>query len=352
MTMRKSYFIILLVAVGFCVCGCGKRPAIVKSGSIEVMGTFANIVATAENEKIARAAVIAAIAKLHYIDKLMSDYDPESELSKVNRDGFEMPVKVCADLLYVLNKSVEYSRVSEGAFDVTIGPVVDLWHIAGEQGSEPTAEQIATAKSKVGYEKLIIDNENSTVRFAVEGMRIDLGGIAKGYAIDLAIEATQQNGVTGAMVDVGGDIRCYGSPPGKEYWRIGLQDHRRQGQMLLVLKLNDAAVATSGDYQRFVVIDDKQHSHIMNPKIADSARELSSVTVITPTAIQADALATAVTVVGAEKGVRLIETIAEAETLLVPNSDELEFINTAGIGKYIDTNFNPDSYSSPSKTAE
>jgi thiamine biosynthesis lipoprotein len=350
--MWKNIINVLAVASIFTLCGCAKKPAVVKSGTIEVMGTFASIVATAENKEIARAAVSAAVEKLHYVDKLMSDYDPKSELSKVNREGFGKAIKVDADLLQVLNKSVEYSRVSEGAFDVTIGPVVDLWHIAGEQSIEPTAEQIATAKSKVGYEKLIIDNENSTVRFSVDGMRIDLGGIAKGYAIDLAIEATKQNGALGAMVDVGGDIRCYGSPSGKEYWRIGLQDHRKQGQILLVLKLNDAAVATSGDYQRFVVIDKQQHSHIMNPAMADSARELSSVTVIAPTAIQADALATAVTVVGSEKGIRLIEAIAEAETLLIPNSDELELMNTAGIGKYIDTNFNPDSYSSPSKTTE
>ena len=236
-----------------------------------------------------------------------------------------------------MNKSVEYSAVSGGAFDVTIGPVVDLWRAAGERGGGATVEEIAQAKSKVGYKKLIIDNENSTVRFAVEGMRIDLGGIAKGYAIDLAIEAMRKCGAVGAMVDVGGDIRCYGSP---------------QGQILLVLRLNDAAVATSGDYQRFVVIDGEQHSHIMNPEIADSARELSSVTVIAPTAIQADALATAVTVIGADGGMRLIETIGEAEVLLIPNSDELEFLNTVGIGRYIDTSFNPDSYSLPSATAE
>ena len=120
-----------------------------------------------------------------------------------------------------------------------------------------------------------------------------------------------------------------------------MQDHRKGGQILLVLKLNDAAVATSGDYQRFVEVDGAQHSHIMNPHLADSARELSSVTVVAPTAIQADALATVVTVIGAERGMELIETIDQAETLMIPNSDELILMQTAGIAKYIDDEYEP-----------
>lgn len=351
--MQKYKNLLLIFAVMLSVSGCWQRkPAIVKSGTIEVMGTFANVVATADDKETARIAVRAAIEKLHYVDELMSDYDPESELSKLNQHGYDKPIKVSDDLLHVLKSAVEFSRISDGAFDVTIGPVVDLWRSAGEKGKTPTAEQIAQAKSKTGYRKLIIDDENSTVRFAVKGMRLDLGAIAKGYSIDLAIDAMRDKGAIGAMVDVGGDIRCFGNPSGKSYWRIGLQDHRKQGQILLVLKLNDAAVATSGDYQRFVVIDDQQHSHIMNPEKADSAMELSSVTVVAPAAMQADALATAVTVMGAESGMRLIETVDGAETLLVPNSDELAFIHTKGIAKYIDTDFNPDTYSSPSKVTK
>ena len=293
------------------------RTVNVDSGSRMTMGTFARIVAVAQTHRQAEKAIAAAFEAIEAVDDTMSDYDPDSLLSEVNRDAYEHPVQVDADLFEVLTAAKLYSCASDGAFDVTIGPVVQLWRKANEDGVAPTPEALAKAKQAVDYEGLILDKDNRTVKFANEGMFIDLGGIAKGYAIDQAVEALQAAGLKGGMVDIGGDLRCFGVPAGgKPHWLVGLKDPQTpQDYNTIIMKLNmdDKAIATSGDYQRFVMIGNEKHSHIINPDTADSAQDVSSVTVIAPTAMAADALATAVTVLGAEDGLLLIESLDDCE---------------------------------------
>ena len=247
-----------------------------------------------------------------------------------------------------MQKSADFSRLSGGAFDITIAPLTELWRSAAEVNSVPTEAEISEVRSKVGYEKLILDSNEMTVRFAVDGMKLDLGGIAKGYAVDMAVEAMQKGGAVGGMVDVGGDIRCFGLPPkGKKTWRIGLEDPTEPqggdqtltagaGTILLILKLNNAAVATSGGYRRFVLIEGKRYSHIMDRDTATSAEGLSSVTIIAQNATDADALATAVSVMGPEKGLALIEIIPKTEAILIMPPPEYQLIKTTAAEKYID----------------
>ncbi|HEG43398.1 MAG TPA: FAD:protein FMN transferase [Phycisphaerales bacterium] len=312
----------------------------VDGGYRTVMGTFANIAAVSEDHSIAARSVEAAFDALVAVDDMMSDYKPDSELSRLNRNGFPGPVEVSPGLFDVLLASAEYSRMSEGAFDITIGPVVELWKQAKEMGQKPTQQGIAAARSKVGYEKLILklDGQTRTVRFAVDGMRLDLGAIAKGYAIDRAIRAAQRAGASGAIVDIGGDVSCFGvTPRSEKYWRIGLQDPADESNFVLVLKLADAAVATSGDYQRFVEINGQRYSHIIDPATSSSAREFTSVTIIAPTAIEADALATCVSVMGLDAGMRLVESLDNVEALIIGTDHSQDYIYTEGIKKYVDT---------------
>jgi thiamine biosynthesis lipoprotein len=241
-----------------------------------------------------------------------------------------------------LQRSVEFSRLTDGAFDITVGPLVDLFRSAEKKQVAPSKEEIDRAKSKVGFEKLRLDDNNRTVQFTNEGMRLDLGGIAKGYAIDKAIEAIQRYNVMGAMVDIGGDIRCFGVPPkGKDNWLIGLQDPNSAiqgfigGGLLLKIQLADGAVTTSGDYQQFILIEGKRQSHIINRKTGTSVEGLSSVTIIAENATDADALATAVSVMGVEKGLSLIEKIPETEAILITSPPKTELIKTTGARIYI-----------------
>lgn len=317
------------------------------SGYRLVMGTFAHLKAIAKDPNTAKKCVETAFAELEKVDNLMSDYKSDSEISQVNRDSAQRDVKVSKSTLEVLQKSVEFSRLSEGAFDITIGPLSDLWRSAAEVNTVPTDAELEQARSKVGYEKLILDANEMTVRFSVEDMKLDLGGIAKGYAIDLAVEAMRAGGAVGGMVDVGGDIRCFGLPPrGKKTWRIGLEDPTEPedadqslagnaSRVLLVLKLRNAAIATSGGYRRFVLVEGKRYSHIMNRDTGASAEGMSSVTIISQDAIDADALATTVSVMGPEKGLALIETIPGIEAILITPSPEYQLIKTSGAEKYI-----------------
>jgi thiamine biosynthesis lipoprotein len=318
-----------------------KGPIGINSGYRMVMGTFARVVVVAANRDIANKCIEAAFAEIYKVDELMSSYKSDSQISIVNREGFNRTVEVSDSVYEVLQRSIEFSKLTNGAFDITVGPLVDLFHSSEKTEVAPSEEEIAQAKAKVGFEKLILDDSNKTVRFTVEGMRLDLGGIAKGYAVDKAIEAAKKAGAVGAMVDIGGDIRCFGTAPkGKENWLIGLQNPSTisdtdEDNILLELKLTDQAVATSGDYQQFVLIKDKRYSHIINRQTGTSSEGLSSVTIIADNATDADALATAVSVMGMDTGLALIEKLPNTEAILIMSQPKNELIKTSGVEKYI-----------------
>jgi thiamine biosynthesis lipoprotein len=320
-----------------------KGPVEADSGYQMVMGTFAHITVVAQDTGTAKKCIRAALEEIHKVDDLMSDYKSDSDISRVNREAYEKPVRVSEPTFEVLQRSVEFSKMTDGAFDVTVGPLVALFRKAKETKVAPSEEQIAQAKAKVGFEKLELDSKNRTVRFSEKGMLLDLGGIAKGYAIDKAIEAARHGGAIGAMVDIGGDVRCFGLPPkGRDHWLIGLQDPNAAiegmegGGLRLVLKITNEAVATSGDYQQFVIIEGKRYSHIMNRRTGESAESLSSVTIITDNATDADALATAVSVMGAEKGLALIEKLPNTEAILISPGPKYEITKTPGAEKYVE----------------
>jgi FAD:protein FMN transferase len=344
---RKGAFVVALVV---CVClfavlhlsKAGRGPVEVSSGYHLVMGTYAHVLVVADDSRTARKCIDAALAAIHGVDDLMSDYKSDSDIGRANAQAAEKPVQVSKSTYEVLQRSVGFSRLTGGAFDVTVGPLVHLFRTAEKDHVAPTPEQIALAKTKVGFEKLTLDDQNRTVRFGVEGMKLDLGGIAKGYGIDKAIAAAKRNGAIGALVDVGGDIRCFGTPPkGKDHWTIGVQDPNAatdvpgEGGILLRLKVNNVAVATSGDYQQFVVIKGKKYSHIINRKTGTSATGLSSVTIIAENATDADALATGVTVMGAKAGLALIEKRPNTEAILISSGPKYEITKTPGAEKYL-----------------
>jgi thiamine biosynthesis lipoprotein len=342
--LRRTIFAFacLSLAVMLFLSCTGKDRVEADSGYQIVMGTFAHIVAVAKDTGTAKECIRAALEEIHKVDNLMSDYKSDSEISRVNSQAHEKAVQVSESTYEVLQRSVEFSEMTGGAFDVTVGPLVALFREAKESKVAPSEEQITQAKSKVGFEKLKLDSENKTVQFSVNGMLLDLGGIAKGYAIDKAIEAARRCGAIGAMVDIGGDVRCFGSPPkGRDHWLIGLQDPNSAiegiegGGLRLVLKITNEAVATSGDYQQFVIIEGKRYSHIIDRRTGTSAESLSSVTIITDNATDADALATAVSVMGAEKGLALIEKLPNTEAILITPQPKYEIIKTGGAEKYI-----------------
>jgi thiamine biosynthesis lipoprotein len=319
------------------------RPAraAVSQRNFQVMGTIGQVIAVASDEQTAGNAVAQALESLQSVERTMSYHDPNSELSALNRTAFGQDFAASPYLFDVIKRGIEMGRRSEGAFDITIGPLVDLWQHAKVTDKAPRPEEIAAAKSRVGYDKLIVNADKCTVRFAVEGMRIDLGGIAKGYGVDLAIEMMKAAGATSGLVQVGGEIRCFGpSPEGQKAWSIGVQrpaapGEVRTGEYAMVLAFTDMAVSTSGDYQRFVVVEGKPHSHIISTTTGDSAREFSSVTIIAASATEADALATAASVMGATKAIQMIEAMDNVEAILVSPVPECKCTYLNGAQKYV-----------------
>ncbi len=339
-----------IVAILFCLslatvsylCFAGKKRIKADSGYQLAMGTFARVVAVAKDAATGDKCVEAGLAEIRKVDELMSDYIDDSEISRVNKEAAQRAVRVSEATYEVLQKSLEFSRLTDGAFDITVGPLVDMFHTTKKEHVAPTQEQIEQAKAKVGFEKLILEDANRTVRFAVDGMRIDLGGIAKGYAVDKAVEAARRCGAVGVMVDIGGDVRCFGAPPeGRDDWRIGLQDPNSAveglsgGGLVLTLTVTNTAVATSGDYQQFAMIDGKRYSHIMNRQTGTSVEGLSSVTIIAENATDADALATSISVMGPEKGLALIEKLPKIEAILMTPPPNSEIRKTSGADQYI-----------------
>ncbi len=334
--VRIAIFVIIILAIFYFV---PKGVVEVDSSSQILMGTIARIVAVAGHRDIAQKGVDDAFASLRQIEALASIYLGDSEIAKVNTSACFEPVNVSDPTFEILQTAVDYGRLTNGAFDVTVGPLIEVWQTAADANRAPDPSQLEKALAKVGFKKIHLDPNNKTVRLGAEGMELDLGGIAKGYAIDRAIAALKEAGAEGGMVDVGGDIRCFGTPAdGKKHWLIGLQDPdlSKTEQNLLVLKLGDAAVATSGDYRRFVLIGDERHSHIIDTHTGQSAAKLSSATVITEKAVDADALATAVSVLGPEYGLKLIDSLEDTEAIIISPAPDYKMTFSAGAERYVE----------------
>jgi thiamine biosynthesis lipoprotein len=317
-----------------------QRPVELESGYRLVMGTFARVIIIANDKETAQTCAKNAFEEIDKVDNLMSAYKEDSEISLVNKEAFQKEIPVSESTYEVLQKSVEFGKLTDGAFDITLGPLIALFRNEKETQITSTQEEIEQTQSKVGYEKLILNEQNRTVKFDIDGMKLDLGGIAKGYAIDKAFEAIKKSGALGAMVDIGGDVRCFGQPSkGKENWVIGIQNpdlkENTTSSIILKLKILEGAITTSGDYQQFAVIDGKRQSHIIDPQTGSGAEGPSSVTIITDNATDADALATAVSVMGIEKGLALIEKLPNTEAILLSSQPGSEIIKSSGAGKYI-----------------
>jgi thiamine biosynthesis lipoprotein len=263
------------------------------------MGVDVRIILYAPTSDIAEKAATEAFASFHTLNAIMSDYDSDSELSLLCASrGW---IRVSEDLFTVLKAAKHYSTISEGLFDVTVGPMVRLWRRSRRQQELPSELLVERARQLVGNHLWEIDEKTQSVRLLKADMRFDLGAIAKGYAIDKAFEIIQTHGISSQLVDAGGDLRLGAPPPGSEGWRIARESD--------VAFLKNTALATSGGRFQFVVIDGVRYAHIVDPRTGLGMTGLQTVHVMAPTAMEADALATAVILLGKEKGQALIDTM-------------------------------------------
>jgi len=244
----------------------------------------------------------AALDEIDRIDRLMSHYKPESPLSQLNRKAANEAVKVEPELFDFIAECLRYSRESDGAFDVTVGPLMKAWGFFRGEGRMPKAEELAEARSKVGWKHVILDYTDRTIRFDRAGVELDLGGIAKGYAVDKAVEVLKQNGIQRALVSAcGSTIYGLGSPPGEDGWEIKLRDPVNSQKTAMTVRLKDRALSVSGSYEKFFDLGGKRYSHIFDPRTGWPAQGVLSVAVLTDTGTAGDALDNVFYVLGVEK---------------------------------------------------
>lgn len=287
-----------------------------------IMGTAISVVLWCDDAAQGEAAIDAVMAEMHRIDRAMSPHRPDSELSRINREAHAAPVPLSAEMTRLIAKAQAFSALSGGAFDITYAAVGQLYDYRA--GVRPSAEALALARAAVGYRYLMLDEAARTVRFARPGMRIDLGGFAKGHAVDQAAAILKASGIAHAHVSAGGDSRVIGDHRGRP-WSIGIRDPRRAGDMVAVLPLQDVSISTSGDYERFFEVDGERCHHLIDPATGLSPRSVHSVTILADDGLTTEAMSKSLFVLGLDKGMALIESQAGLDAIVVDHLGELHF---------------------------
>lgn len=293
-----------------------------------IMGIPVRIVFFAADEQTANTTANDAFRRLRELDDALSDWKADSELMRLNARAGSGPVPVGRDLFGVLRASARFAERSDGAFDPTVGPIVRLWRDAREKGAMPAVDALVEALDLVGWSLVTLDEEGQTVELAKPGMQLDLGGIGKGYAADAIAALLREQGVESFLLDLGGDLLLGDPPPGTLGWTVRIE---ATGETLTLSRI---AIASSGDTQQFVEIDGQRFSHIVNPRTGLGLTHRLQVTVLAPNATSADALASAVSVLGRERGAALLDAYSRTAGVIVGPNERGDVVITR-TGRFI-----------------
>jgi len=287
-----------------------------------IMGTAIRVELWGKDRAAGEAAIDAVMQEMHRIDRTMSPHKADSELSIINREAARHAVPLSLEMARLIARAIDFSELSDGAFDITYAGVGQLYDY--RLGIKPSDEELARARATVGYRNLILDREERTLRFARQGMRIDLGGFAKGHAVDNSVAILKRHGIVNATVAAGGDSHVMGDRGGRP-WSIGIRDPRRAGEVVAVLPLEDTAISTSGDYERFFEQDGVRCHHVIDPQTGKSPNGVRSVTILAEDGLTTEGLSKCVFVMGLEKGMRLIESQPGVDAVVVDASGVLHY---------------------------
>ena len=286
------------------------------------MGNLFQLSAIGDNEDWAYECIDAGIDEIRRIEKLLTTYNEESETALINRNAGIKPVAVCEETFNIIERSIKISRVTQGAFDITYGSVDKrLWNFDSNLLALPdkiTAKKMARL---INYRNILLDKENLTVMLKEKGMRIGFGGIGKGYAAERAKLIMKEKGVKSGIVNASGDLATWGLQPNGKPWSIGIVDPNAKNKIFSSLDITDMAIATSGNYEKFILINGLKYSHTINPKTGLPIRGIKSVTIISQNAEIADAMATPVMIMGIVPGLNMINQMKGIEAIVVDDND-------------------------------
>jgi thiamine biosynthesis lipoprotein len=310
----SAYLILLLLA-------CTSTQADWLKQQQDIMGTRVSVELWHDNQQTAQHCSDRIFTEMHRIDALMSPYKSESEISFINNNAAISAIEISDEMSRIIDQALHFSRLSKGAFDITFASIGYRYDYRKKQ--QPSDDFISASLNSIDYQHIQLDKQQ--IYFDNTGVKIDLGGIAKGYAVDQALQIVGDCGIAEAMISAGGDSRILGRKRGKP-WMIGIQHPRKKNDVALVLPLSDTAVSTSGDYERYFIRDDGQRvHHIINPATGRSADSSWSATVIGPDAMTTDALSTTVFVLGAQKGIALIETLKDIDAVVIDRHGKVHY---------------------------
>ena len=289
-----------------------------------LMGNQFEISAVSDNEQNANRSINAGIDEIKRIEKLLTTFHDSSETNLINRNAGIEAVKVSEEIFNLIERSIRISSITQGAFDITYGSIDKrLWNFDTQMKSLPDKETAKEMVRLINYRNIVLDRENSTVFLKEKGMRIGFGGIGKGYAAEMAKCKMQQLGITNGIVNASGDLTTWGLQPNGDDWTVGIANPNISGEVFSFLKISGLAVATSGNYEKYIMIDGKKYSHTIDPRTGLPVTGIKSVTIITKNAEIADAMATPVTIMGVKAGLHMINQMKDIDAVIIDDHDKI-----------------------------
>ena len=300
-----------------------QQKKIFKTG-IKLMGNHFELSVVAENEDWAQTRINAAIDEIKRIEKLLTSYSDSSDTYLINTNAGIAAVKVSVETFTLIERSLRISALTQGAFDITYGSIdKSLWNFDTNMKSLPDKETAQQMVQLINYKNIVLDGEKTTVFLKEKGMRIGFGGIGKGYAADMAKKIMQGMGVESGIVNASGDLNAWGLQPNGKEWTIGIADPNTAGKIFSFINITGLAVATSGNYEKYIMVGGKKYSHTINPRTGLPVTGIKSVTIITKIAEIADAMATPITIMGVKAGLGLINQINDMEVIIVDDNNQV-----------------------------
>ena len=314
-----------------CICSPAfSGPPEIIARSKPMLHTFVEIKAWGNN---ADATIEEAFSEMERVNSLLNTYDPGSDVSHINQQAGGAPVPLSPETMEALKRAVFFCSITNGALDITVGPLLKLWgfgrDVVGLSGSEPDTQTIRRAKSRVNYREIelvetpMAGTVQRTGRLAKKGMWIDVGSFSKGFVADKAMAVLKKRGIQNALVITGGTVCALGKKPDGTHWQVGVQHPRKQGGLLTVISLQNSSTSTSGDYENFYKKNGKRRTHIIDPRSGMPVLYMQSVSVIAPDGMTSDALSTALFVLGPEQGMRVVESLRGVEALIVSEGGKI-----------------------------
>lgn len=318
---RLSYFFLQIIFLLFCYCGFAQIS--VKQDTV-LMGSKFDITIVASDSVTATKNINLVIDEIVRIENLISEWKPSSQISEVNRNAGIKPVKVDKEVFDLTKRALFFSEITNGAFDISIAAMDKIWKFDDSMEELPSQEMLLKAIEKVGYKNIELNELNSTIFLKLPGMKIGFGATGKGYAADQGKFLMQQLNVKAGIVNASGDMAIWGTQPNNKPWRIGITNPFKLHKSLKILEVTNAAITTSGDYQKYVEFNGKRYSHIINPKTGMPASGLISVTVIGENAEIANGLSTSIMVLGYEKGLELLKSYPNYACLILTDKGKVK----------------------------